>query len=82
MWTIMWTENSQDRWDRLETKEEVMQLLDSLDKNSGVSKGDVWIFPPQAGYNIPEYTVQTVYNRADAEEYGAEYFVKQRNYPE
>ena len=43
MWTIMWTENSQDRWDRLETKEEVMQLLDSLDKNSGVSKGDVWI---------------------------------------
>ena len=44
MWTIMWTENSQDRWDRLETKEEVMQLLDSLDKNSGVSKGDVWIF--------------------------------------
>lgn len=45
MWTIMWTENSQDRWDRLETKEEVMQLLDSLDKNSGVSKGDVWIFP-------------------------------------
>ena len=48
MWTIMWTENSQDRWDRLETKEEVMQLLDSLDQNSGVSKGDVWIFPPQA----------------------------------
>ena len=48
MWTIMWTENSQDRWDRLETKEEVMQLLDSLDKKSGVSKGDVWIFPPQA----------------------------------
>lgn len=48
MWTIMWTENSQDRWDRLETKEEVMQLLDSLDNNSGVSKGDVWIFPPQA----------------------------------
>ena len=48
MWTIMWTENSQDRWDRLETKEEVMQLLDSLDKNSGVSKGDVWIVPPQA----------------------------------
>ena len=48
MWTIMWTENSQDRWDRLETKEEVMQLLDSLDKNSGGSKGDVWIFPPQA----------------------------------
>lgn len=48
MWTIMWTENSQDRWDRLETKEEVMQLLDSLDKNSGVSKGDVWIFSPQA----------------------------------
>lgn len=48
MWTIMWTENSQDRWDRLETKEEVMQLLDSLDKNSGVSKGDAWIFPPQA----------------------------------
>lgn len=48
MWTIMWTENSQDRWDRLETKEEVMQLLDSLDKNSGESKGDVWIFPPQA----------------------------------
>ena len=32
MWTIMWTENSQDRWDRLETKEEVMQLLDSLDR--------------------------------------------------
>ena len=31
-----------------DTKEEVMQLLDSLDKNSGVSKGDVWIFPPQA----------------------------------
>lgn len=28
MWTIMWTENSQDRWDRLETKEEVMQLLE------------------------------------------------------
>ena len=48
MWTIMWTENSQDRWDRLETKDELMQLLDSLDKNSCVSKGDLWIFPPQA----------------------------------
>ena len=48
MWTKMWTENYQDRWDRLETKEEVMQLFDSLDNNSGVSKGDVWIFPPQA----------------------------------
>ena len=30
MWTIMWTENSQDRWDRLETKEEVMQAYDVL----------------------------------------------------
>ena len=32
----------------LQPSEEVMQLLDSLDKNSGVSKGDVRIIPPQA----------------------------------
>lgn len=48
MYTINWRENSQDRWDRLETKEEVMELLVELATHENVEIGDIWIFSPKA----------------------------------
>lgn len=48
MWTVLWRENDQDRWDRLDSKEEVFALLDQLRENPNVCEDDTWIFPPEA----------------------------------
>lgn len=48
MWTVLWRENDQDRWDRYDSKEEVLRLLDQLRENPNVCEDDTWIFPPKA----------------------------------
>lgn len=47
MYTVIWTENSADRWDRFETADEVVNLLKELERKD-VCVGDVWIFKPNA----------------------------------
>lgn len=54
MYTVLWQEAGQDRWDRLETKEEVSELLRKLEKDLDVYEGDVWVFKPEAN----EYAVE------------------------
>ena len=49
MYTIIWTENGKDRWDRVESKTEVYALLGKImDNHEACPIGDVWIFSPQA----------------------------------
>ena len=48
MYTVLWIENGMDTWDRLETEEEVKELLKELKENESVCETDVWIFLPQA----------------------------------
>ena len=48
MYTVLWRENKQDKWDRFETEEEVAELLDELQENPDVCEGDVLIFTPPA----------------------------------
>ena len=55
MYTVIWIENGQDRWDRFETEEEVRELLDELVENPNVCENDVWIFTPQADEYACEY---------------------------
>lgn len=40
MWTVLWQENNIDRWDRLETEEDVLALLDELTENLDVCEDD------------------------------------------
>ena len=55
MYTVLWQENSQDRWDRFETSEEVMVLLTKLEQNPDVCENDVWIFNPNADDYADDY---------------------------
>ena len=55
MYTVLWQENSQDRWDRSETSEEVMVLLTELEQNPDVCESDVWIFNPNADDYADDY---------------------------
>lgn len=48
MYTVIWQEDSNDRWDRLETKEEVRELLKTLTTSHNVLLGDIWVFNPGA----------------------------------
>lgn len=48
MYTILWVENGADKWDRLESTDEVKKLLDRLEQENTVSVGDVWIYGPEA----------------------------------
>lgn len=48
MYTVIWTENGSDHWDRFERKEDVDSQLEQLKNNPEVCLGDIWIFPPQA----------------------------------
>lgn len=48
MYTVVWQDNGQDRWDRFETQEAVRHLLHELSENPNVCIGDVWIFAPEA----------------------------------
>lgn len=55
MFTIIWSENGEDRWDRLETKGEVKTLLESLANNPNVCETDIWVFTPEADKSAMEY---------------------------
>ena len=55
MYTIIWTENGEDRWDRLENKGEVKALLELLANNSNVCETDIWVFTPEADAFAKEY---------------------------
>lgn len=48
MWTIIYQENGKDKWDRLESKDDVQNLLKTLRNDPGVCFEDVWIFTPDA----------------------------------
>lgn len=49
MYTIIWMEKGQDRWDRLRTKKEVLEKLREIERTpEACSVGDVWIFHPEA----------------------------------
>lgn len=48
MWTVLWVDDGEDRWDRLETREEVEELIEILTKNPNVCETDAWIFPPKS----------------------------------
>lgn len=49
MYTIIWQEDGQDKWDRFRTKEEVRVKLKEINELPNASPlGDIWIFHPQA----------------------------------
>lgn len=49
MYTVLWTDKNGDRWDRLETKEEVIDLLKEIEADENASPlGDVWVYGPKA----------------------------------
>lgn len=49
MYTVLWTDKNGDRWDRLETKEEVIDLLKEIEADENASPlGDVWVYSPKA----------------------------------
>lgn len=48
MYTVLWRENDNDKWDRFETKEEVRNLLNELENNPDVCERYVWIFTPNS----------------------------------
>lgn len=49
MYTVLWRDNGQDRYDRLETGEDVENLLKEIEADPDASPlGDVWVFEPEA----------------------------------
>ena len=48
MYTIIWKDNGEDKWNRLEKREEVLDLLKQLKENPNVSYDDIWVFLPEA----------------------------------
>ena len=52
MYTVIWTEDGKDRWDRFETKEEVKELLNTLE-DTNVCIEDIWVF----SYEADDYAV-------------------------
>lgn len=55
MYTILWRENDIRAWDRKETREDVVSLLEELKKNLNVSESDIWIFTPEADERAMDY---------------------------
>lgn len=48
MWTIIYKENEKDKWDRLDSKDDVQNLLKTLRNDPRVCFEDLWIFTPDA----------------------------------
>ena len=48
MWTIIYKENEKDKWDRLDSKDDVQNLLKTLRKDPRVCFEDLQIFTPDA----------------------------------
>lgn len=55
MYTVLWQEKGKDKWERLETREGVINLLKSLKKNPHVCEDDIWIFNPKADDCATDY---------------------------
>lgn len=56
MYTVLWRENNTDKWDRIEDKDDVLELLETLKNNPNVYENDTWIFMPQADDHAKEYS--------------------------
>lgn len=56
MYTLIWIDNGEDRWDRFEDKESLKEFLKYLKKTPGVCEGDIYIFPPEADAYAMDYT--------------------------
>ena len=49
MWTVCWKDDEQrDKWDRFETREDVINLANTLVREVDVCEDDILIFPPEA----------------------------------
>lgn len=48
MYTILWTQGANDKWDRLESHNDVLALLKKLKADPDVCENDIWIFGPKA----------------------------------
>ena len=49
MYTIIWREKENDKWDRFKTRKEVLEKLREIENNPDACPlGDVWIFGPAA----------------------------------
>lgn len=48
MYTVLWFENGECKWDRFEDKEDVLELLDKIKESDDSCEGDVYVFPPEA----------------------------------
>lgn len=50
MYTILWRENDEDRWERVQTEEEVSDLVIEIAKTQGVAvdEAEVMILSPEA----------------------------------
>lgn len=48
MYTVLWKENNNDRWDRFESIEELISLLNSLKENPNVCESDIRVLLPEA----------------------------------
>jgi len=49
MWTICWSsEEHGDGWDRFETREDIINLANTLVCEGDVCADDIFIFPPEA----------------------------------
>jgi len=49
MWTICWSSTEKgDGWDRFETREEIINLANTLVREGDVCESDILIFPPEA----------------------------------
>lgn len=55
MFTVIWTDNGKDRWERLETKEELAKLMKTLADEPGVCESDAWIFGHEADDHANDY---------------------------
>ena len=48
MWTIIYQKDGKDKWDRLDSKDDVQNLLKTLRNDPRVCFEDLWIFTPDA----------------------------------
>lgn len=48
MWTICWTSDQGDGWDRFDTREDVINLANTLVREGNAAPCDILIFPPEA----------------------------------
>ena len=55
MWTICWTSAEHgDGWDRFKTREDIINLANTLVREGEVAETDILIFSPEAdNYTIP-----------------------------